>query len=136
MNDTPVKKISSRPDPNILKSFLDSSSNEALELGINDDDNDLDAELKSCVIHSHYLEYKEEEDINKYAVLLRSRSDILCQKFLDKTRAQMRSEDKNLTDMINVNLEVTKSPDTQDEKQKIGSLDDYIASLNINEQVL
>ena len=84
----------------------------------------------------HYLEYKEEEDINKYAVLLRSRSDILCQKFLDKTRAQMRSEDKNLTDMINVNLEVTKSPDTQDEKQKIGSLDDYIASLNINEQVL
>ena len=48
----------------------------------------------------------------------------------------MRSEDKNLTDMINVNLEVTKSPNTQDEKQKIGSLDDYIASLNINEQVL
>ena len=44
MNDTPGKKISSRPDPNILKSFLDSSSNEALELGINDDDNDLDAD--------------------------------------------------------------------------------------------
>lgn len=38
MNDTPVKRISSKPDPNIMKSFLDSSSNEALELGIYYDD--------------------------------------------------------------------------------------------------
>ena len=84
----------------------------------------------------YLLEYKEEEEVNKYSVLLRSRTDILCQKFVDNIRRKMSNKEKNkqLTDMINVN--VSNPPGSSNSKRKINSLDDYIASLDIEDEVI
>ena len=89
-------------------------------------------------------EYREEEALNKYSVLLRQRKYILCKKFLDKTKRKILSrsekiERNQLTDMINVNLDARSSESTTEEnskRKKIDSLDDYIASLNIEEEVI
>ena len=83
-----------------------------------------------------FSEYKEEEDLNKYAVLLRTRRDVLCQKFIDKTKQRLKRHTKcttKLTDMINVDLEVDELKN--DKNQNFGSLEEYVASLNLNEEV-
>jgi hypothetical protein len=59
------------------------------------------------------LEYKENEELNNFAVLLRSRKDILCYKFNDNIRKRLDRKkgamedglDKKryLTEMISVN---------------------------------
>ena len=91
-------------------------------------------------IKAIFLEYKEDEELNKYSVLLRQRKYILCQKFFDKTKKKIlykskSSERNHLTDMINVNLEDSEASGVRSKEKKIDSLDDYIASLDINEQV-
>lgn len=91
-------------------------------------------------IKAIFLEYKEDEELNKYSVLLRQRKYILCQKFFDKTKKKIlykskSSERNHLTDMINVNLEDSEALGVRSKEKKIDSLDDYIASLDINEQV-
>lgn len=79
-------------------------------------------------------EYKEEEEVNKYSVLLRSRTDILCQKFIDNIRKKLsKKKNKELTDMINVDVNNTMGKSNP--KRMINSLDDYIASLDIDNEV-
>ena len=83
-----------------------------------------------------FEEYKEDEDLNKYAVLLRTRRDVLCQKFIDKTKQKLKRSKKNtskLTDMIEVDLEVGELK--KNKNQNFDSLEDYVASLNLDEEV-
>ena len=83
-----------------------------------------------------FPEYKEDEDLNKYAVLLRTRRDILCQKFIDKTKQRLKKSKKcttKLTDMIKVDLEVDELKNIR--SQNFGSLEEYVASLNLDEEV-
>ena len=84
-----------------------------------------------------WLEYKEEEEVNKYSVLLRSRTEILCQKFVNNIRKKMQDKEKNkqLTDMINVKVDVINPSGCSNSKRKINSLDDYIASLDVEDEV-
>ena len=83
-----------------------------------------------------FSEYKEDEDLNKYAVLLRTRRDVLCQKFIDKTKQRLKRSKKctkKLTDMIKVDLEIDELKNKKNEN--FGSLEEYVASLNLNEEV-
>ena len=83
-----------------------------------------------------FSEYKEDEDLNKYAVLLRTRKDVLCQKFIDKTKQRLKRSKKctkKLTDMIKVDLEIDELKNKKNEN--FGSLEEYVASLNLNEEV-
>ena len=94
------------------------------------------------------LEYKEKEELNKFAVLLRSRKDILCYKFINNIRAQLDrkkgiiedglTKKRYLTEMISVSDTLVKV-----EQQKIHAkpnviddLDKYIESLNLDQEDL
>jgi hypothetical protein len=94
------------------------------------------------------LEYKEKEELNKFAVLLRSRKDILCYKFINNIRTQLDrkkgiigdglTKKRYLTEMISVSDTLVKV-----EQQKIPAktnviddLDKYIESLNLDQEDL
>ena len=64
--------------------------------------------------------------------MLRPRIDLLCMKFTNKIR---RDRTKHLLDdMLRVNIDPGKILNKEDlQKKTIDSLDDYIASLNIDE---
>ncbi len=69
-------------------------------------------------------------------MLLRTRRDVLCQKFIDKTKQRLKRPKKcttKLTDMIKVDLEVDELKNYKN--QSFGSLEEYVASLNLNEEV-
>ena len=71
-------------------------------------------------------------------MLLRTRRDVLCQKFIDKIKTKQRLKmskkcPNKLTDMIKVDLEVDELKGNKN--PNFESLDDYIASLNLNEEV-
>ena len=73
------------------------------------------------------LEYREDDDLNKYSTLLRPRSDILCQKFIDQSKKKMISAEKesvNLTDMIHVKLETKDEMVSPDKLEEIGNQED------------
>ena len=92
------------------------------------------------------LEYEEKEEVNNITVLLRSRKEILCYKFIENIRKKLeKKKDKNynnndkkkkkiyLTKMISVSDKLsTKVP----KKEVIDDLDKYIESLNLNEDDL
>ena len=101
---------------------------------------------KSFEVSAHEnedLEYKEEEYVNNIAVLLRSRKEILCYKFIENIRKKLekkndksdehRKKKRYLTKMISVSDKLsTKVP----KKDVIDDLDKYIESLNLNEEDL
>ena len=125
-----VQHSPSESDKSLLQQFLNPSVTDQLEEpGI----------LKTKIfnlLQKVFSEYKEDEDLNKYAVLLRTRRDVLCQKFIDKTKKRLKKSKKctiKLTDMINVDLEVDQLKNIK--SQNFGSLEEYVASLNLNEEV-
>lgn len=73
--------------------------------------------------------------MNEYSVMLRPRIDLLCMKFTNKIR---RDRNKHLLDdMLRVNIDPLKVLNKENlEKKTIDSLEDYIASLNIDEEDL
>ena len=69
---------------------------------------------------------EEEELVKKMSAILRPRIEILCQRFIQTTRAR-----RDQTDLLRLN------PGSEGEyKKPIESLDDYIASLNIDREDL
>ena len=94
------------------------------------------------------LEYKEKEELNKFAVLLRSRKDILCYKFINNIRAQLDrkkgiiedglTKKRYLTEMISVSDTLVKVEQHKipAKANVIDDLDKYIESLNLDQEDL
>ena len=82
-----------------------------------------------------FAEYTEEGRLNEYSVMLRPRIDLLCLKFTNKMR-RWEGEERNkhfLDEMLRVNIDPLTIFNKKDFEKKLDSLDDYIASLNIDE---
>ena len=85
-----------------------------------------------------FAEYTEAGRLNEYSVMLRPRIDLLCLKFTNKMRRRREGEgeDRNkhvLDEMLRVNIDPRTIFNKKDFEKKLDSLDDYIASLNIEE---
>ena len=81
-------------------------------------------------------EYKENENLNKFSVLLRPRSDLLCYKFIENIRKRLDAKkygkkQKYLTEMMKIS-----KPKIKREGPVIDTLEAYIASLNLDENDL
>ena len=108
----------------LLDDFLESSRGGSSEEPGNCSKSDLMMDVLS--------EYTEAGRLNEYSLMLRPRIDLLCMKFTNKIR---RDRTKHLLDdMLRVNIDPGKVLNKEDlQKKTIDSLDDYIASLNIDE---
>ena len=94
------------------------------------------------------LEYKEKEELNKFAVLLRSRKDILCYKFINNIRAQLDRKKGIIEDGLTKKIYLTEMISVSDTLVKveqhmipakanvIDDLDKYIESLNLDQEDL
>ena len=94
------------------------------------------------------LEYKEKEELNKFAVLLRSRKDILCYKFINNIRAELDRKKGIIEDGLTKKRYLTEMITVSDTLVKVGQqkipaktnviddLDKYIESLNLDQEDL
>lgn len=94
------------------------------------------------------LEYKENEELNNIGVLLRSRKDILCYKFIENIRKRLEKKKgttehsankrRYLTEMITVSDQLLRVKKTKSvaKADVIDDLDKYIESLNLDEDDL